>query len=149
MYLMYTMSMLLLKKNAKQEHFSFFRPTHLFVFFCFYFAHFVVSSHQYLLLWIKSAHLLCSSCPYSVVECSDPDDPDNGLHSPSALRHTYKDQVVFSCKNGFAMEGAENISACKADGAWSLPTPKCTGWLEKMKCGETAMATLLNKYRNL
>ncbi|XP_059805950.1 C4b-binding protein alpha chain-like isoform X3 [Hypanus sabinus] len=60
------------------------------------------------------------------VKCLLPDFPDN-VRVVSTYKHTYKyqDEVIFQCKEGYAM-GGNSVIVCGEDGNFSSSPPSCT-----------------------
>ena len=60
-----------------------------------------------------------------LVNCGNPGSPKNG-NTKAAHGYTYGMKVVFSCKDGFTLKGA-NSATCQENGKWSNSFPQCVG----------------------
>ncbi|CAH1272703.1 TLL1 [Branchiostoma lanceolatum] len=66
------------------------------------------------------------SAPYvaEAITCPPLAAPVNGTMT-SGHGHSYQDEVQFTCKAGFILEGASSVR-CRADGRWTSMLPTCT-----------------------
>lgn len=61
--------------------------------------------------------------------CSFPGNPLNGATKPTKQTYSINDEVIYSCKPGYTIEG-DLTAKCRNDGKFSTKIPKCKGNLE-------------------
>ena len=71
----------------------------------------------------------CLSCSSSGLKCKGamPRSPENGnmvVLSPTGKKRRVGTNVIFSCDDGYTMEGSPVVK-CMKSGNWSGPTPTC------------------------
>ena len=63
---------------------------------------------------------------FVVINCGDPETPDNGKQINVKNSYNYGGTVEFACDNNYTLAGSQKIT-CKETKDWSSAPPKCWG----------------------
>ncbi|CAG2220220.1 unnamed protein product [Mytilus edulis] len=62
-----------------------------------------------------------------VVTCHDLRQVPNQKLKPVQIVYSYRDNVTFTCDDGYELSSANTMVTCQGDGTWSNKQPNCTG----------------------